>query len=375
MNISTPDAIAVPDDLDVRAIIEAIDVRISVFDRDDLLVFQNKAEREAYEAIGLVPASLIGLKRIAVNRLLVAAGVIDRQQFDRLDGFDPKVDVEVTGRRSFSVRRFPLANGGLVVVNAEETAIRRAEQVLAEEQRLTTIGSLVAGIAHEMNTPLGVAVTAVSYLRDAVARAQVALATGALTGNQAERTLSGFADIASLVQSNLDRSADLVRSVKMLAAEPVGDQRQRVWIRRHVSGVAMTLMPEARRSGLALLVDCPTEMEVETCPGTLSQVLANLVMNSLRHGFEDRPNGTVLVTVTREQRHLRIIVGDDGCGVEPDAHRRIFEPFYTLRRGRGGRGLGLTIVHNLVTRRLGGMIETEGAPGEGLRQIVTLPLG
>jgi signal transduction histidine kinase len=239
---------------------------------------------------------------------------------------------------------------------------------------MSSLGQMVAGIAHEINTPLGVAVTAISYLRDAVARAQVALAAGALTGEQAERTLSSFADIASLVLSNLDRSADLVRSVKMLAAEPVGDQRQRVWIRRHVSGIVMTLMPEARRSGLTLLVDCPTEIEVETCPGTLSQVLANLVMNSLRHGFEDRPNGTVLVTVTREQRHLRIIVGDDGVGVEPDAHRRIFEPFYTLRRGRGGRGLGLTIVHNLVTRRLGGMIETEGAPGEGLRQIVTLPL-
>lgn len=366
-------AVSRPGDLDFRAVIDAIGVRISVIDGDDRLVFQNKAERETSEALGIDASRLIGLKRIDVNRALLDGGIIDRRHFDRLDTPKPKVEIEGVDRRHISIRRFPLPDGGLAVVKDDETDIRRAEQVLAEEQRLATIGFLVAGIAHEINTPLGVAITAASFLRDAIARMHVSLRTGALSGEAAERTLSAFAEATTLILSNLDRSANLVRGVKQLSVDPAGDDRQRVQIRRVVSGTAVTLMPEARRRGHALLVDCPTDVEVVTCPGALTQVLANLVMNCLHHAFEG-PGGTILVTVTCLERHLRIIVGDDGIGVEPEAHRRMFEPFFTVRRTEGARGLGLSIVQNLVLRRLAGTIETEGAPGEGLRQIVTIPL-
>lgn len=386
MNPASPGALADPDEVpspdagpsaegDVfRTMLDAIDVRISLFDRHDRLVFLNAASLRGLDRLDLDRSRIIGSRRADLNRFMLDRGLIDAAQFDRLNGRDPQLDMEIAGRRWMTIRRFPLPDGGLVVVISDVTHVRRAEQILADEQRLSTVGSLVAGIAHEINTPLGVAVTAASYLRDAVTRAQVALRAGALTAEEAERTLSGFADVASLILSNLDRSADLVRGFKLLAVEPAGDHQRRIPIRRHLNAVAVMLMPEARRRGHALLVDCPTDVEVETCPAALTQVLANLVVNSLHHAFEDRPGGTILVSVLREDGRVRIVVGDNGVGVGPAAQRRIFDPFYTTRRGQGGRGLGLSIVHNLVTGSLAGTIETEGAPGEGLRQIVTIPL-
>jgi signal transduction histidine kinase len=366
-------AVSRPGDLDFRAVLDAIGVRISVTDGNDCLVFQNRAERETYEALGIDTSRLIGLKRVDVNSTLLDAGIIDRPHFDQLDQPNPEVVIEGVDRLYISIRRFPLPDGGVAVVNDDETDARRSEQALAEEQRLATVGSLVAGIAHEINTPLGVAVTAASFLRDAIARMHASVRTGALSGVEAERMLSAFAEAIALIRSNLDRTTNLVRGVKQLSVDPAGDDRQRVRIRRVVSGTAVTLMPEARRRGHALLVDCPTDLEVMTCPRALSQVVANLVMNCLHHAFE-RPGGTILVTVTCHARHLRIIVGDDGIGVEPEARRRLFEPFFTTRRTHGGLGLGLSVVQSVVQRRLGGTIETEGAPGEGLRQIVTIPL-
>jgi len=302
----------------------------------------------------------------------------------------------------FSAVRFSLAEEPLlmVVVNdisrlkQSEQALRsardQAELALAELQRtqdhliqsekLASLGSLVAGVAHEINTPVGVALTGASMLADQVAALRAATAESTLRRHDFERFLEDAGESSRLILANIQRAADLVQGFRQVAADQVHDERRRYDLRSYLEELVFSLGPAWRRPGHRLSVSCAAGLEIDGNPGLLSQVLTNLVMNALVHAFEPGQRGSISINVSRleagpgEAARIELVFADDGQGIAPELQRRVFEPFFTTRRGQGNSGLGLNIVYNLVTGKLGGQIELDSAPGHGTRFILRLPL-
>jgi signal transduction histidine kinase len=172
----------------------------------------------------------------------------------------------------------------------------------------------------------------------------------------------------------LKRADDLVRSFKRLAVDQTSDARRQFNVKEQIEELLTTLQHELRRTSHAVTVDCPADLELDSDPGALSQVLANLVTNSLAHGFEGVERGAISILVSRAGDHALLEYRDDGVGIPPKSLKRLFEPFFTTKRNKGGSGLGMSIVFNLVTQRLGGEISVHSEEGKGALFRIRVPL-
>ena len=243
--------------------------------------------------------------------------------------------------------------------------LKVAQGQLVEAEKFASLGGLVAGVAHEINTPLGVGVTAASHLQDEVRTLTRAALGNALTRKQFEAHLKALEQSSDIILLNLQRAADLIRSFKQVAVDQSSDQKRRVNLKAYIEEVLLSLHPKLKGTPHRLLLDCPPDIEIETIPGALSQILANLVVNALTHAFEPGKPGLMRIGVLQVEGTLEITFSDDGCGIPAEHRSHIFEPFFTTRRGQGGTGLGLHIVFNLVHQTLGGRITVASEPGHG----------
>ncbi|HEX3125068.1 MAG TPA: two-component regulator propeller domain-containing protein [Rhodanobacteraceae bacterium] len=312
-----------------------------------------------------------------------------------------------------------------------------AQRHLIETEKLASLGGMVAGIAHEINTPLGISVTAASHLQDEARRLSRQLAAGELTRSGLDQFEQTARESTDIVLRNLRRADRLVKSFKQVAVDQSSEERRIVDLGVSLEDIVTTLGPSLKNSGCNILLDCPQMIIVETAPGALYQIITNLVMNSITHGFakdrspsaseamdglerpKDRsPSATerspsaleamdgregpseatdgaagaaasreahpesagaqdkpseIRIDVRRDAAHIHVDYRDNGRGMEESVRVRIFEPFFTTRRGKGGSGLGMHIVYNLVTQNLRGSIECVSAPGQGALFRIVMP--
>ena len=261
-----------------------------------------------------------------------------------------------------------------------EEELRAALQRLQETQaqlirteKLASLGGMVAGIAHEINTPIGVGVTATSAVRAWMQRLRKAQARGQLTAQELDKFLGAVEDASALALKNVTRAADLVGSFKEVAVDQTSEERRPVKLKHYVDEIFLSLAPTLRKAKHATRVDGPDDLVVDTFPGAIAQILTNFVSNSILHGYPDGRHGNLAVTIRTDGEVTLMTYADDGAGI-PGAHLpKIFDPFFTTKRGAGGSGLGLHIVHNLVTQRLGGTIEVESVEGRGAEFRIRLP--
>ncbi len=252
--------------------------------------------------------------------------------------------------------------------------LRAAQRDLVEAEKMAALGQLVAGVAHEVNTPLGISITAITALQHRVSEFRTDLCAQRLTRTGLDE-FCGFADqAAGLIARNLQRSAELVRTFKQVAVDRSTDDRRRFLLDEFIAELLPSLRLLWKHQATSLEVDCPEGIELDSYPGALGQVLTNFVQNALIHAFADRNNGRMQLRAQRDGERVLIQFKDDGVGMSAEHLTRIFEPFYTTRRGQGCTGLGLNIVFNLVTEKLGGRIRVESAPNVGTTFIVELPL-
>ncbi|WP_431860260.1 ATP-binding protein [Azospirillum sp.] len=252
--------------------------------------------------------------------------------------------------------------------------LKAAQAHLVQAEKMASLGSLVAGVAHEINTPLGIALTATSHLGDETVKLEKLSGEAKLRKVDFERYVGIARETTGLVQSHIARAAGLVQSFKQLASDQVADDRRRFRLREWLEDLATGLKPAWRKAGHVMSIDCPDGIEIDGYPGALAQVLTNLVMNSLDHGFGEGQTGNLLVTVsTPDPRTVEVVYTDDGRGIAADCRAKVFDPFFTTKRSSGNTGLGLHIVFNLVTARLGGWIELDGAARAGVRFVVRFP--
>ncbi|HTD28095.1 MAG TPA: ATP-binding protein, partial [Xanthomonadaceae bacterium] len=250
--------------------------------------------------------------------------------------------------------------------------LRRTQSELIENEKMASLGRLVAGVAHEINTPLGIGVTASSYLQEifeSIGRMQDDAATPEL-----REVLARGRRCVELVLSNLGKADQLVKSFKLVAVDQSSEIRRKVAVRGYLGEVLVSLGPRLKQTPHHVEVECPSDLEIDTFPGALYQIVANLVLNALTHAFDNRTVGCMRITVCRAGSALELTFADDGRGMTEDVRQKVFEPFFTTRRGSGGTGLGLHMVYNLVTQLLRGTIACISSPGRGTRFTIRLPL-
>ncbi|MFD0938124.1 sensor histidine kinase, partial [Methylobacterium trifolii] len=244
---------------------------------------------------------------------------------------------------------------------------------LIRAEKLASLGQLVAGVAHEINTPLGLALTTATVVRDETRAFRGLVAEGQLSRSRLGHYVDRIEEGAALLCTNLARAADLVHGFKQVAVDRVSDERRRFPLTGWLDELLASLTPLLRQGGHRMSYECAA-LSVHANPGALAQVVTNLVTNAVIHGFEAGRPGRIAVTVAEAGAGLvRIEIADDGRGILPENLERIFDPFFTTARARGSTGLGLHIVHNLVAAKLGGRIAIESRPGEGTRVRIEFP--
>ncbi|MEX6501359.1 sensor histidine kinase [Pseudomonas zhanjiangensis] len=252
--------------------------------------------------------------------------------------------------------------------------LQQTQATLVQSEKMAALGGLVAGVAHEINTPVGIAVTGASVLAEETRRCAAQLQAGNLKKSQVEGYLQTAAESAELILANANRAAHLVQSFKQVAVDQTSEARREFNLARYLDEVVESLRPTYKRLPIEVSVDCATDIQLDSYPGALAQVVTNLLVNAVTHAFPEGQSGRIEIVARAEEGWVSLRFEDDGQGIADEHLPRIFEPFFTTKRGSGGSGLGLHVVYNIVTQRLGGQIRVASAPGQGTRFNLRIPL-
>jgi two-component system NtrC family sensor kinase len=244
---------------------------------------------------------------------------------------------------------------------------------LVQSEKMGALGNLVAGVSHEINTPIGIGVTAISYLDQKTKQFQNLYENGKMKKSDLEQFLSVVGETNAMVQSNLERASALVRSFKQISVDQSVEVKRTFHLREYLEGIIASLKPTLKKTKLRVDVYCDNQLELYTYPGAFSQIITNLVMNSLNHAFALEEEGSLSIHVTDHQNSIMLAYSDDGKGMMQEVLDHIFDPFFTTSRGKGGTGLGMNIVYNLVTQSLNGTIHCSSTLGQGSLFIITIP--
>ncbi len=268
-----------------------------------------------------------------------------------------------------------ITDGKLRERELEETvsALKDTQNSLVQAEKMASLGGLVAGVAHEINTPVGIAVTAASHLEDISKELEGKLGRGELSREDLDTYLTTTLDATQFVSSNLHRAADLIRSFKQVAVDQSSEENREFTVLPYLEQILMSLQPHLKRHKHVIKIDCAPDLVIDSQPGALAQIMTNLIMNSVIHGFVDTEIGHIDINVKELGSDIQIIYRDDGVGMDEETVSKVFDPFFTTNRGGGGSGLGMNIVFNLVSQALGGSLNCASSPGEGAEFTAVFP--
>ncbi len=251
--------------------------------------------------------------------------------------------------------------------------LKNMQKQLVESEKMAALGGLVAGIAHEINTPLGIGVTAASHLEDATRELMRVIASGRITHSTLAAYQNDALSSAQLILSNLRRAGQLIKSFKQVAVDQSSEQAREIDLRSYLEEVLVSLGPALKKTAHKITISCPEDLHVRTFPGAISQIVVNLVMNSVIHGFEGIAEGEIRIECQSYDEEWLLLYRDNGVGMSEEVRQRVFDPFFTTKRGQGGSGLGLHVVYNLVTQLLHGSLDCISAPGQGVEFQIQMP--
>ena len=259
-------------------------------------------------------------------------------------------------------------------LQAKISEVEMARDELVQSEKLASLGRMVAGFAHEINTPIGVAVGAVTNSEHTLDAIDRLLLDEEVNEEDLRQALSTLRQGDQLAMSNLRRAAALVQSFKRTSIDQSADHERVFALRELIEDVRYSLHNQLKRLPLSVTVDCPESLKIDGQPGLLEQLLTNLLMNSITHGFAQcEKSGEIRIDAQRQGDKLILNYADTGVGMSPDVLERLFEPFFTTRRGEGGSGLGMYICHNIVKAQLGGTISCQSQVGHGVHFVITVP--
>ncbi|GAB1544316.1 hypothetical protein NUACC21_69920 [Scytonema sp. NUACC21] len=259
-------------------------------------------------------------------------------------------------------------------------SLKATQTQLIEAEKMAALGNLVAGIAHEISTPIGTGITVASTLKNETAAFEVEVEKGGLRKLSLMAYLSKAKRSSQLLLSNLQRAGELIQSFKQVAVDQTYLEKRVFYVKQYIEETLVSLTPQLSKTQLSLKVSGDDSIEIDSYPGAFSQIVTNLVMNSINHAYQPGQHGHLCFELTQQNNRLLVSYTDDGCGIPPENLSKIFEPFFTTGRSYGGSGLGLHIVYNLVTQKLQGTIRCESGLDKHLsypfstKFIMNLPL-
>lgn len=384
--------------------VESTSEGFALYDEQDRLILCNTRYRELFSPdreSDLPP----GARFEAIVRSAVESGLISPEG----QTVDEWVDARLARHRNPGapfIQRRPdgrwvqaserkTTDGGTVSVHTDITVLKRAEDdlraakesaeqalheleaanaSLIQAEKMASLGGLVAGVAHEINTPVGVTLTAATHLDDNVRKIQTAFAAGQLKRSDFEDYITLSAETMQIIVSNLHRAAELIQSFKQVAVDQTSEEWREFDLGAYIRELLRSLGPSLKESTHPTVVDCPEGLQLASYPGALAQILTNLLINSMTHAYEPGSTGELRIAVTEsEPGVIHLVYSDDGKGIPEEDLGKIFDPFFTTRRGSGGSGLGLNLVYNLATQTLGGSIAVESRVGEGVQFTIDFP--
>lgn len=259
-------------------------------------------------------------------------------------------------------------------LSTAQQKLQIAQQQLVESEKMAALGNLVAGVAHEINTPVGVGVTAASQLDRLTKDFAQLYKNGSMTRTHLENYLNSAHQSSVLILRNLTRAAELTKSFKQVAVDQSSEQKRTFMLKEYLHEIITSLKPELKHTQHEILIECDSDLKLFTYAGAISQILTNLIINSIQHGFQNKSAGQITIKTTTKDHCFILSYSDNGRGIPTEIISHIFEPFFTTNHQGGGTGLGLHIVYNLVTHKLEGLIHCESVEDFGTTFILEIPL-
>ena len=253
--------------------------------------------------------------------------------------------------------------------------LHQFQRQIVQNEKMASLGDMVAGVAHEVNTPIGLGVTASTMMLDRLAVIQKDFENKTLKASAMKRFLDESNENLNIIYRNLNRAAELISSFKQVAVDQTSETSRSFCVVQLVNEILLSLQPRLKKLKHNINVKCDPTLSVETKAGPINQILINLIMNSVIHGFETMDEGTIDIRAEMvSSNKLKLVYTDNGKGISPEIRKRIFDPFVTTKRGQGGSGLGMHLVYNLVTQALNGSISITSEEGNGVEFVIIFPV-
>jgi signal transduction histidine kinase len=372
---------------------------------DDLSVKMHRREQKAQETfdktlrdisrrvlsiavvfLGIILSAgvLIALSiRLPLQQIMAAMHAITSGNYERrVHGTDAKDEVGAMARavevfRENAIAKRKTEDELRASKERAESALlelNAAQQNLIDAERLAALGGLVAGVAHEVNNPIGISLTVASSFARRAEIFEKELKSDQLRRSKLDEFVKSSRDASQQLVANLQRAGELIQSFKQVAVDRSHAERRQFALSEATDQITASLRPVLKKAAVTLNVDVPEGLLIDGYPGSYGQILTNLFLNAVNHAFADGRSGTITISArARGSDDIEIIFADDGAGMTPDVQRQAFDPFFTTRRNEGGTGLGLHIVYNLVTQQLGGRMMLESRPGQGTTFRIIMP--
>lgn len=251
--------------------------------------------------------------------------------------------------------------------------LNKAKERLLESEKMASLGMLSAEVSHEINTPIGISITSASCLIDLLSRLKQDLDQQKLSKKDVESFIDNAHKSTEILISNLNRSSDLITSFKHVAVDQISDKIRLIVLSKYIDEIIQSLHPKLKRTNHCIRVHCDENIEISSHPGAIAQIIINLIMNSIIHGFENINRGEITIDISLHQQMLHFDYKDNGHGLTKDQVEKLFIPFYTTKGNQGGTGLGTHIIHNLVVDTLNGSIEIRNTDDIGLSYHIEFP--
>ena len=358
----------------MQLMLDTMDSTILVWGADECLSFWNKKTQRLFPKT--YPYMYKGIRRQEFLSILKANG----EQWDQTRPWNlwvsPSHEVFHTHEgRILEFTRLLASDDSHLIMITDVTEINKMRETMERNERLASLGRMVAGHSHELNTPVGVALTASTKLLDSVHHMQSEVDSGQVRRSHLLQFMQDSQEASQLIESNLRRAISLIASFKQVAVDQTSEQRRTFDLHIMLQELVMTLQPMLKPQGHVLEVDVPEGILMDSYPGPLQQIVTNLVSNAVMHAFDGRNHGIMKLDVSMlDEDRVQLRFQDNGVGIPANHLQRIFDPFFTTRMGQGGTGLGLNIVHNLVTNLFGGTINVYSVLGQGTEFVLVLPI-
>jgi signal transduction histidine kinase len=343
-----------------------------------MLVLIAFAARRVFNTVVTRPLDRIG-RYLLREDLLTSAPPLDveppeREHVSELGQLQTAINRMVSARRADVAQLRDYRDHLAEKVEDRTQLLKATQNELMQAEKLAALGSLVAGVSHELNTPIGNGLMLASTLSEKAPDVAEKVRGPGISRQELQDFLDETVEASNMITKTLTRARDLVQDFKSVAVDRQSAKRRDFRLNDCVEETVATIRPSLKGSAFRLELDLGADVDMDGYPGAISQVLSNLIDNAIRHGFDGCTAGTVRVAAREaDAERVAITVADDGNGMSPTQQRRLFDPFYTTKLGQGGSGLGMAIVHRLIYETLGGDVEVESTPGQGSTITLHLP--